>query len=256
MITQGSEIQIINGIPIRNLWWLILYASQLLRLNGSELQDIEKTPDLIPDLIVELFCRSVEARLKRELKSDFVPVSATLSRLRGRINLIKTIENDLLSRGLVSCDFEDLTLDTELNRFVLAALQKSVRLTNKKDLKYRAHNLSLTFKQLGICETNKKNISYNHPFGRNSETEKEMLATARLIMELLLPLESKGTNSFSRLSQDERWLRKVFEKGIAGFYKFVLPSKEWDVTAGKRIEWPKLNPLTVSDFVASNRGDN
>lgn len=38
--------------------------------------------------------------------------------------------------------------------------------------------------------------------------------------------------------EDLPWLRKLFEKGVAGFYETTLSNQGYKVTAGKRINWP------------------
>jgi len=45
-----------------------------------------------------------------------------LSRVRGRINLLSMEKHQLLERGKVACQFDELTINTARNRFVWAAL--------------------------------------------------------------------------------------------------------------------------------------
>ena len=57
----------VGRIPVRNLWLLMLYASDLIRLSGPDVFGVERNFDELPDLIAELLCRTVEQRLKRNL---------------------------------------------------------------------------------------------------------------------------------------------------------------------------------------------
>ena len=46
-----------------------------------------------------------------------------LNRVRGRIDLLNTEKHQLLERGKVACQFDELTINTARNRFVRAALE-------------------------------------------------------------------------------------------------------------------------------------
>ena len=51
----------IGRIPVRNLWLLMLYASDLFRDLEEAKVAVENNPDDIPDLVSEMLCRQVEA---------------------------------------------------------------------------------------------------------------------------------------------------------------------------------------------------
>ena len=48
----------IGAVPVRNIWLLMLYASDLFRIKGTDLTGIENMPDDLPDLIGEILARS------------------------------------------------------------------------------------------------------------------------------------------------------------------------------------------------------
>lgn len=117
-----------DQIPVRNVWFLFLYAHDLARFQGRFDAEVEDSPDF-KCLIARLLCHVVEIRLRRNLSYGYRPRAETLKRVRGRIDLLKTMSRDLFRRGEVACRFEELTIDTKRNRFVraaLAALGKSI----------------------------------------------------------------------------------------------------------------------------------
>ena len=87
--TVGAE-GYIGQIPVRNLWLLMLYASDLFRQRGSGTVGLEDSPDDLPDLIAEILAYAVERRLRRHLSFGFRSREAVLSRVRGRIDMLKT----------------------------------------------------------------------------------------------------------------------------------------------------------------------
>src|ERR1039457_4251649 len=106
-INSDDQVKVnhIGPIPVRNLWLLMLYASELFRHLDKDQIDVEKNPDDIPDLIAEYLARVVERRLMRNLSFGYRPRTAELGRVRGRIDLLRTERRQLLSRGRVACRF-------------------------------------------------------------------------------------------------------------------------------------------------------
>ena len=122
---EGGETGIghIGRIPVRNIWLLMLYASRLYRvLPMHRRSTVEEEPDQLPDLVAEILTHAVERRLRRNLSFGFRQREADLNRVRGRIDLLRTERRQLLRRGRVACRFEELTVDTPMNRYVRAAL--------------------------------------------------------------------------------------------------------------------------------------
>ena len=64
-----------------------------------------------------------------------------------------------------------------------------------------------------------------------------MVAVAHLAFNLALPTEIAGARHLSVPDRDVTWIRKLYEKGIAGFYDVVLTNKGWRVDAGKPLGW-------------------
>ena len=66
MVSANIELpqtRFINKIPVRNLWLLMFYASEL-RDSGVFKGDVEDAPDDIPDLVAEILLQQVEQRLR------------------------------------------------------------------------------------------------------------------------------------------------------------------------------------------------
>src|SRR5438874_13396139 len=96
-----SEARLIGRIPVRNIWLLFLYASNLARFHGQYAAQVEESPDF-PSLIARLLCYAAVRRLRRNLSRGYQQNQAVLTRVRGRIDVLKTFSRDLLSRGMVA----------------------------------------------------------------------------------------------------------------------------------------------------------
>ena len=228
----------VGRIPVRNLWLLMLYASDLFRMRGRDDLAYEDNPDELPDLVAEILAHAVEARQRRQLSLGYRRRNAFVSRVRGRIDVLETERRQLLSRGRVACRFDELTIDTPRNRFVRAALEKISRLATQGDTAHRCRKLAHGFKTMGVGGLPPSPAEMRSDrFGRHDAGDRFMVAAARLAFELALPTELSGTNVLPLPDREERWVRLLFERAVGGFYEVTLGSRGWRVSTGRRFDW-------------------
>lgn len=228
----------IGRIPVRNLWLLMLYASDLFRTGGIGKVGREDNPDALPDLVAEILARAVEVRLRRHLSPGYRSRDARVNRVRGRIDVLTTERHQLLERGLVACRFDELTVDTPRNRFVRAALESICRIVSDKKLTHRCRTLARGMKASGVTgEAPSRAQMSTERFGRNDSQDRLMVAAAKLAFDLALPMESSGTHVLPLPDREETWVRRLFEKAIGGFYEIVLAPSGWRVLRGATLNW-------------------
>ena len=253
----------VGKIPVRNIWLLMLYASDLFRqLDPANRVAVEENPDDIPDLIAEILAHAVEYRLKRNLSFDYQTRNAVLSRVRGRIDLLRTERRQLLQRGKVACRFGELTIDTPRNRYVRAALERLPKRVRYPVLGRRCRALAATLARIGVGgdRPSRRDVSIGS-FGRLDAEDRRMVTAAHLAFDLALPTESIGAVHLSSPEREVTWFRRLYEKAIAGFYDVVLAGSGWRVHAGRKISWPieratpgidQILPQMVTDIVLEN----
>lgn len=229
----------IGAIPVRNVWLLMLYASDLFRMKGIDGKGIENMPDDLPDLVGEILAHAVEQRQRRSLSLGYRTRTAALGRVRGRIDVLMTERHQLLARGLVACRFDELTVDTPRNRFVRAALELIARVAARPEVIRRCRRLAYDMKAMGVSGTppTSREMTTDR-FGRHDMEDQEMVAAAKLAFELAIPTEIAGPQKMPLSDRDERWVRKLFERAVGGFFQVVLPPTEWRVTTGGALAWP------------------
>ena len=235
----------VGRIPVRNLWLLMLYASNLYReLPPSQRVSAEDNPDEIPDLAAEILTRAVELRLRRNLSHAFQPTSGDLRRVRGSIDLLRTERRQLLRRARVACRFEVLTVDTPRNRFVRAALQQLTRVVRRPELVSRCTAADARLERAGVSAE----LALDHPRGRSAVVvelrgrldpdDRRMLAAAELSFSLALPTESAGRVYLASPDRDQVWARRLFEAAVGGFYDVVLSAAGWTTRTRSQHLWP------------------
>jgi 5-methylcytosine-specific restriction enzyme subunit McrC len=247
----------VGRIPVRNLWLLMLYASDLFRSRGIGMVGLEDNPDELPDLVAEILAHAVEQRQRRQLSRGYVAREALLNRVRGRIDTLKTERHQLLARGLVACRFDDLTSDTPRNRFVRAALETICRIVHRADVAHRCRSLAAGMKAQGVSSKapTRAEISGDR-FGRHDTDDRFMVAAAKLAFDLALPTQSQGNNVLSLSDREEIWVRRLFERAVGGFYEVVLSPKGWQVRCGTVLGW-KIEQKTsgIDQILPSMRTD-
>ncbi len=228
----------IGRIPVRNLWLLMLYASDLFRDLERAKIAVEDTPDEIPDLVAEMLCHQVERRIRRNLSYGYQSREAVLGCVRGRIDLLSTERHRLLDRGKVACRFDELTIDTARNRYVRSALEEISLIVLRGALAHRCRSLAASLRRLGVTgECPSRGAVSIDRFGRHDSDDQPMVAAAHLAFNLALPTEAAGAKHLSLPDREIHWIRKLYEKGIAGFYAVVLSQRGWRVSAGKTMGW-------------------
>jgi len=230
----------VDGIPVRNLWLLMLYASQLFRtINRGDRTSAEDNPDEIPDLVAEILAHAVERRLRRNLTHGYRPTQAVLSRVRGRIDVLETTTRQLLSRGAVACRFEHFTVDTPRNQFVRAALEAIAGTVRRPELANRCRTLAICLERFGVSRRRPSGTEIStERYGRHDAGDRFMVAAAQLAFDLLMPTESLGRRAVCAPNRDVVWVRRLYEKAVGGFYEVVLSPAGWRVDMGRYIGWP------------------
>lgn len=256
--SRASDRQI-GHIPVRNLWILMLYASDLTRISGA--LDAMVDPDIndIPELIARLLTNAVEQRLRRNLTRGYYHRERALTRVRGRINFLETESRQLLPKGEIFCRYEELTIDTPRNRLVRAALELMTQLVGDSALIRQCRALAATLGRAGVGghRPSRAELAADE-IGRNDAADRFMVALARLAFDLALPAEDPGSTPLFTPDREEAWVRRLFEKAILGFARVEFEPLGYVVRGGVPLEWqisgasaglPATLPRMLTDIV-------
>lgn len=258
MMEHIEQVRLIGRIPVRNIWLLMLYASDLFRDGACAQTSAEESPDEIPDLVAEVLSREVERRLRRNLSFGYQRRAAVLGRVRGRIDILDTERGRLLDRGRVACSFDELTVDTPRNRYVKAALKVVANIVSRKELAHRCRSLATTMGRSGVADgrPSRAEMAVDR-FGRHDGGDRRMVWAAQLAFDLSLPSEEAGYRSLTSPRRDEFWIRKLYEKAVVGFYEVALSGRDgWNVRGGRVLAWQiEKKTAGIDDILPSMRTD-
>ena len=83
-----------------------------------------------------------------------------------------------------------------------------------------------------------------------------MVAAAKLAFSLFLPTEASGTNVLPLPDREAKWVRRLYERAIGGFYDVALRPQRWQVTAGRTIRWQiERRTPNMDDILPTMRTD-
>ncbi|WP_432695168.1 5-methylcytosine-specific restriction endonuclease system specificity protein McrC [Marinobacterium sp. YM272] len=233
-----GEEHTIGRVPVRNLWLLMLYASDLYRTAGNRFSSVEETPDDIPDLVARMLVHAVERRIRRNLTAGYTRREAHLSRLRGKIDALESARNQLHLKGKIACRFDEMTINTPRNRYIKAALERLPSILASVGLARQCRSLARQLFQMGVTgDRPEKTTLSKETFGRHDGDDRQLLMLADLTFDLALPSEKLGRQQLSAPDHNEVFVRKLFEKGVAGLYEVNLKPKGWQVRAGTKLDW-------------------
>ncbi len=241
-LAETATAGFIGRIPIRNIWLLLLYASQLYKeLPEARRVELEEAPDDIPELVAELLASAVARRMRRNLTVGYRRRADVLNRVRGRIDLLRTERRQLLKRGQVACAFDELTIDTPRNRCVREALLLLARVVKRESMAQRCREVAARLGSAGVRhEPDARRVSSHilrSGAGWTDAEERQMLAAARLAFDLAIPTEQSGNALLAMADPDANPGWKLYEYAVAGFYEAVLQDRGWAVYHGRGMSW-------------------
>lgn len=234
-----DDTTLLGTIPVRNIWLLFAYASNLAEFYSQHESAAEASPT-VPDLVARLLNITVEQRLRRTLSRSYEPRSDVLTRVRGRINILQTLSHELLSRGQVACAFEDFTLDTPRNRFVRAALNAIAPYVSETEVARHSRTLSKRLGAMGVSEQRPSRAEIGRDrLGRNDRADKMMMALSTFVFDALIPATQGGGFLRPNVEQTAELVRRLFEKAVGNFYLSELGAdRGWSVRQGRKLYWP------------------
>ena len=114
------------GIPIRNLWHMLLYAWDEVPLDALRyltLEEVEQAPTL-DALFASLLIQLMQERLRIGLGRNYVDTQQRLGGLRGRIDFGESLRQGSFERGEAVCDFQSYRTDEPGNQIIRSTLMR------------------------------------------------------------------------------------------------------------------------------------
>src|SRR5215510_12804195 len=115
------------GIPIRNLWHMLLYAwNEVLIKNHWSMQDAEAAPTL-DALLASILAKLIQQRMRIGLGRSYVNQSQAIQGIRGRIKFEESLREHSFERGEAYCEFQQYSANAPKNQIIRSTLARLVQ---------------------------------------------------------------------------------------------------------------------------------
>lgn len=245
-------------IDVRSVWFLLLYASDLLdKLTNAEKDDLlsgERDNDLF-DALAQVLAHDVETRMRSMLLRGYRARTEPLTRVRGRIDHLGTARRRLMESGRVQCSFEEQTVDLPRYRYMLVTLRLASHRAHSEDVRRRCLTTAQMLERSGVTPVDPSSSDLSkEQFGHFDATDRKLISVCKLVRDMSAPEHSDGRFALPHVVRDEGTLRRLFEKAVLGFYQFHLGARGASVRGESR-PWPAKGDAAALSFLPRLNAD-
>ena len=188
---------------------MLIYAYDI-KLSNEDLISSTTQEHRIFEIFIKLFSDELLNEFKKGVFKKYIILEKNLKVLRGRYLIEKNFTN--FHHQNLYCEFDEFSMDNELNRFFLFALRRFKRYSNYP-------NLSRC--EMILDEVAYLNVDFNRQgiyFDRMSSRYQKSYSVALMILNRLVPMTNKSDGqSFAFLFD----MAEVFEKFVGKLYKEI-----------------------------------
>jgi len=254
----SDEVPITStGIPIRNLWHMLIYAWNEVLLKDQWDIEAETSPSL-DALLVTILANLVRQRLRIGLGRSYMSDAGLLRGLRGKVDFNESLKRLSFENCQAHCRYQTYSHNVIKNQIVRSTLARMVQTgrfgndrTQTDFIRHMLRKLVLDLEGIDFIDLH-VDLIRRQQLGRNDGDYRLMLAICDLIMQRQMPTEKAGYYNMPRLDRDALTMYRIYEQFVANFFKFHL--REWSVTPQMALKWhmektskymPKMSPDLV-----------
>ena len=189
--------------------YMLIYAYDI-NLKNEDLMFADNQEHQIFELFIKLFSDVLLDEFKRGVFKQYITMQENLKVLRGKYIIEKNFNN--FYHQNIYCEFDEFSMDNELNRFFLYAIR-----TFKKFSAYgNLHRCEAILDEVDYLNVDFKKLNIH--FDRMNSRYKKSYEVALMILQKFVPMTEKSTDkSFSFLFD----MAEVFEKFVGRMYEEI-----------------------------------
>lgn len=229
-----------QNILIKNIYYMLSYTFTIL--NASQYQKIAKEEfHNIHNLFAAILSKGIGQQIKQGLYREYQNETDELSLIRGKIDIIKSIQNKVARKSTISCEYDILSENNILNQILKTAM---LLLLSHPNVKQERKNI---LKQEILFFANIDTISPNNipwsslPFQRNNQNYQMLIGLCRFIFEGMLCTTTSGEYKMASFIDEQR-ICYLYERFIFEYYHKEFP--RLNVKSAK-INWALDNDISI-----------
>ena len=226
-------------IPIKNIYYMLSYAFQILNEQGYKnlaTEDFDNAGDLCAAILI----RGITYQLKRGLGREYISETDTISAIRGKIEITESIKNQSMIRSQMVCTYDEFSVDSPLNQIIKSTVMLLLKADISKARKKELRKLMVYFDDVSVVDVRSINWAIN--YNRNNQTYRLLITVCYLVVKGLLQSKSDGSVKMMDFLDEQRMCH-LYEKFILGYYKKHYSPR---ITASaSQIEWALDDGISV-----------
>ena len=210
-----------KGILIKNIYYMLTYAFQILRHDNYE--EVATEPfDNIQDMFAAILSKGVAKQLKQGLYREYVLCEDNLNTLRGRLDIRNSIKNKLEKKQKIFCEFDELSENNLFNKIIKTTMLLLVRHPEVGMERKALLKKNLLFfgevEEIELSEIRWDTIR----FQRNNHNYRMLINICNLVLEGMILSTEEGNIRWATFLDEQRMCR-LYEKFILEYYRYHHP---------------------------------
>lgn len=184
-----------------------------LGIDNIKLEDIDGFDDLLSNIMK----KAVDFIVENDLMNGYSKISVSSNRIKGRIDIDKTIRSGRDNVGEIVCSFFEFNIDNYYNQII----KKVARLLNNYgniNNNSRAILTSIDETFIGVRDISLEDIDFvSIDYDELSYWYKPAIVASKIVMENLIGMDEDGEDLLYNLEDEDR-LWRIFEKFTRNLY--------------------------------------
>jgi 5-methylcytosine-specific restriction enzyme subunit McrC len=207
-----------GAIPIKNVYYLLLYAWDHFTPKGQVEVGTEQSPDL-PNLLARVLVAGTRRLLRRGLDRGYVGYVEELVAPRGRFLFAESVKHSSFNRGRLVCQFDELSADVIHNRILKATLATLAR-SDALEQALRREVVEIRSRLAGVTEISpSRHLFQRLQISKSTGNYGLLMQICHLLLDLQLPAEGGHRSRFSDILSDRNRMPAIFEAFVRNFYR-------------------------------------
>ena len=207
-------------IPIRNIYYMLSYAFQILQ-EQSYNNILTEEFDNVAELCSAILSKGISMQLKRGLNKDYTEVKEPLSAIKGKIDISDSIKTFSVTKSQLVCSYDEFSENSYFNKILKTTVMLLLKADISKAIKKELKNLMMYFANVDTLDAH--NIDWHVRYNKNNQSYQMLLSICYLVIKGLLQTQQDGTSKLMNFIDEQRMCR-LYEKFILEYYRKHFPS--------------------------------
>ena len=244
-----------KGILIKNIYYMLTYAFQVLRQSNYEDMEVEDFEN-IHDMFAAILGKGIGRQLKQGLYREYITKDENLSVMHGKIMISGSIKNRIQHKQMLECEYDELSENNIFNQILKTTALVLIRQSGVK-----AERKSVLKKEMllfdSVDDIEPSEIRWDClRFQKNNQEYRMLMNICNLVLQGLLISTQAGEVKMATFLDEQRMCR-LYEKFILEYYRHHHPEYkpnpdriEWDTDQDKL----DLLPVMQTDITLKKDG--